>query len=245
MHKLLSCTRAGLTLVALLAVAAVGCKAKLDRSGADGSARAAGTDLQRAYRLVTAFLTDKAPNRKLPGGETLLAVDRVQQVHIAEKKARGVIVKGQARVFVRTSLGKDVIRVKPLKCWLLKKGATLYVSECTIDGYPVATKFMSQQLNEPDPRHRSVGEPGHMDWSVGVPACDRYMRFLRCYTSKLPEQSQVATRKALSKSLQAFRKMAGNPATRASLVKTCEMAMAAMRKAIDKVPKFWDCLPER
>ncbi len=228
MHNLLSGARAGLALVALWTLAAVGCKAKVDSSPADGGAKQVRVD-----RLVNAHLTDHASNMKLPSGETLIAVDRVRQVRFKANGKHGATVTGRARVFVRTASGEDIRRSLRLQCELARKKAAWAVDACHLDGRIVHPGSVRPSGSNP---------PNLGEWSVGIPACDRYMRVMQCYTTKMPAAAQAATKKAIRQSLKAFRKMAMNPATRPSLVKTCKMAIKALRKGIAKMPKFRDCL---
>ncbi len=75
---------------------------------------------------------------------------------------------------------------------------------------------------------------------IGVAECDAYLKVYSCYIGKMPAAAQGATKAAFKKTVDAYKKMASGPA-KASLGKSCKMAMDAWKKAVAKNPKFADC----
>ncbi len=75
---------------------------------------------------------------------------------------------------------------------------------------------------------------------LGIPECDRYLSLLACYISKIPLPQQASTRAAVQKTFDAYRKMATGPA-RSSLGKACQMALAAWKQAVSRMPRYRSC----
>ena len=75
---------------------------------------------------------------------------------------------------------------------------------------------------------------------IGVPECDEYLKVFKCYLGKMPAAAQGPTKAAFAKTVAAYKKMASGPA-KASLGKSCKMAMDAWSKAVSKMPQYKDC----
>lgn len=75
---------------------------------------------------------------------------------------------------------------------------------------------------------------------IGVAECDEYLKVFKCYLGKMPAAAQGPTKAAFKKTVEAYKKMASGPA-KASLGKSCKMAMDAWSKAVSKMPQYKDC----
>jgi hypothetical protein len=75
---------------------------------------------------------------------------------------------------------------------------------------------------------------------IGVAECDAYLKVFKCYIGKMPAAAQGPTKAAFKKTVDAYKKMAAGPG-KASLGKSCKMAMDAWSKAVSKMPQYKDC----
>jgi hypothetical protein len=69
------------------------------------------------------------------------------------------------------------------------------------------------------------------DDKVGVPECDEYIAKYESCTSKVPEAARAQYKSALEQMRASWKKLAANPATKASLASACKQAAAAQAAA--------------
>lgn len=223
-------------LCALGPLVASGCKAKVSNRATDAGdpsppvARKANASQLR--RAVTDYLTANLKPTHRSGGEKLIALDRLKGQPRIVRDGPSVSFRCRAKVFVRTGSGEDQIRTEALSCSLAQGSAGWTVQVCK-----VGTTVVGKRSAEPP----SDGG-GSVDGIIGVPSCDRMLKFFRCYMNKLPKSTEAATKKSYRKIVESYRKMAANPGGRKAMAKSCKMAVKAMKKSAKTTPLFKGCI---
>ena len=73
---------------------------------------------------------------------------------------------------------------------------------------------------------------------IGIPECDDFLAaYDACVSNKVPEVARAQYKASIEQWRSSWRKLAGNPDTRASLVEACKQSAAQARTAM----KSYDC----
>jgi hypothetical protein len=93
---------------------------------------------------------------------------------------------------------------------------------------------------------RPAARTGSTYKPTGVPACDRYLRFYRCFIKQLPASARNPATAAYQKMLQAWqrsiRSSRSSPTSLAGIARGCRSAMRSLKKALRNNQKALRCL---
>jgi len=112
-----------------------------------------------------------------------------------------------------------------------------------LKGQPLA-KGCFPALPNPRPPTQPPSQtgPAPATATIGVPACDAYVRVYRCFQSKMPPSVQAPMEKAIDQVLSAWKTAAVTAQGKKGLKMACEMALAAFRKTVTSYAGARDCV---